>query len=169
MGRVIDVGAGKNPAPVATDTLDKRPCADYQADLEDEWPLPDNSADGVIARHVVEHLNDPEHFFSEAARVLVVDGWLRVTVPLGEDAKTDHDHETEWRYCTPEQFSRSHRRGWDPDVPLDLVDREIKTWLGGPFRFVSPLLQLASRRWPAWAAHRCYAGELTATFRRVKS
>lgn len=165
--RVLDVGAGENPAPEATVTLDQRDCADYQADITESWPLADNSVNRVVARHVLEHVADPAHVFREAGRVLVGGGSFVVTVPLGEDALTDHDHAAVWRYCTPEQFSRPDQRPWDPDVPFRLVRRDIETRLGGPLEPLTPLFRWTERHWPAWAAHRCYAGELTAVFRRV--
>lgn len=166
--RVLDVGAGENPVPEATVTLDQRECADYQADIErEEWPLADGSVDVVVARHVLEHVADPAHVFREAGRVLVDGGFFAVTVPLGEDAHTDHDHETAWRYHTPRQFCQREQRPWDPDVPFRLVRREIETWLGGPLAPLTPLFRAAERLWPAWAAHRCFAGELTAVYRRV--
>jgi SAM-dependent methyltransferase len=165
--RVLDIGAGEYPVPEATATLDQRPVADYQADIEDDWPLPDNSVDHVVARHVLEHVSDPAHVFREAGRVLVTGGSFRITVPLGEDAHTDHDHETVWRYCTPEQFCVDQQRPWDPDVPFRLMRREIETRLGGPLRPLTPLFRWAEQYWPAWAAHRCFAGELTAVFMRV--
>lgn len=167
---VLDVGAGEDPDPRATETLDIQPPADHIADLETEWPVETASIDYIIATHVVEHLSDPVHFFQEAGRVLEADGKLEVTVPLGEDALTDHDHETVWRFCTPEQFSRSHRRAWDPEVPFELEGRRLRIWGMGPETvWTSPLAQLAAEMWPAWVAHRAPAGELTARYRRVES
>lgn len=168
MSRVLDVGAGENPVPEADVTLDRRPVADYEADISGDWPLPENSVDHVVARHVVEHVAEPAHVFREAARVLTAGGTFRVTVPLGEDAHTDHDHETAWRYCTPEQFCRDRQRPWDPDVPFVLQQRRIETRLGGPLAPLTPVFRWTERHWPAWAAHRCFAGELTAVYRRVE-
>lgn len=166
--RVLDVGAGDNPVPGATDTLDVRECADYQADLNDDWPLTGASVDTVVARHVVEHLEDTAHFFAEAGRVLRDDGILRITVPLGEDAVTDLDHKHEWTYATPEQFCQEQQRPWDPDTEFVLLGRDLKTWLGGPLSRLSPLFRTTEKYWPAWAARRCYAGRLTAVYRRVE-
>lgn len=131
-------------------------------------PFSDESVWKIEARHGVEHLADLAAFFAECARVLKPGGTLTVTVPLGANARTDNDHETVWTYETPEQYSRLHRRPWDPDVPFDLVNRDVRTWLGGPLAPLSPLFRAASRIWPAWAAERCYAGELTAVYRRCE-
>jgi SAM-dependent methyltransferase len=40
------------------------------------WPLEDNSIDLCYSSHVVEHLSDPDAFFSEARRVLKNGGYL---------------------------------------------------------------------------------------------
>lgn len=167
---VLDVGAGEDPDMRATETLDIQPPADHVADLEAEWPIETASVHYIIANHVVEHLDDIRHFFAEAGRVLEPDGKLEVTVPLGEDALTDHDHETVWRFCTPEQFCRQQQRPWDPAVPFELKARRLRVWGMGPETvWTSPLAKLAAELWPAWVAHRAPAGELTARYRRVES
>lgn len=143
---------------------------DVVADLTaTPWEFaPENSVEVIEARHVVEHLDDRAAFFEEAARVLQPGGELRIAVPLGSNYDTDSDHKGRpWTWRTPEQFSQSHRRQWDPDVPLELVDRSVDVWFGGPLSKASPLLRLAARQWPDWAVHRCFAGELEAVYRRV--
>lgn len=163
---VLDVGAGREPDARADETLDIRPPADHVADLTDEWPIETDSIGCVIASHVVEHLDDPAHFFAEAGRVLVRGGTLEVTVPLGSDALTDHDHATVWRYATPEQFCRRQQRAWDPRTDFVLLNRHLSAWGGGPERIVwdTPLGDVLAQTWPAWAAHRCPHGELTAVY-----
>jgi SAM-dependent methyltransferase len=50
--------------------------------LKDEhWPLPDDSADLCICDHVLEHLQNPDQFFSEARRVLKLGGYICVRTP----------------------------------------------------------------------------------------
>ncbi|MFD1526045.1 MULTISPECIES: class I SAM-dependent methyltransferase [Halobacteriales] len=143
---------------------------DLVLDLTDyPWtPFEDDSVTYIEARHGLEHLADPTAFFEECARVLRSGGTLEITVPLGVNARMDNDHETKWTYETPEQYSAPDRRPWDPEVPFELVDRNVRTWLGGPLAPLTPLFQAAARRWPAWAAARCYGGELTAVYRRVE-
>lgn len=143
---------------------------DIVADLaETPWEfVPADGAEVIEARHVVEHLEDRAAFFRAAAAALRPFGALRITVPLGANFDTDSDHVgPAWTWRTPEQFSQSHRRPWDPDVPLDLVSREVDVWFGGPFSKASPLLRLAAHKWPDWASTRCFAGELTAVYRKV--
>ena len=73
-GRVI--GLDVDPAGAANPYLDEfRP-------LEDRcWPLPDSSADLVLADNVIEHLPAPEDFFIEARRVLKGGGSLCIRTP----------------------------------------------------------------------------------------
>lgn len=164
---VVDVGAGANPHPAADLTVDQRPCADRQTDLETEWPLDTASADRVIARHVLEHLDDPAHAFEEAARVLRDGGRFEIVVPLGHDAAADPDHKTVWTWKTPIVFCSKRGRGWDPEVPFRLLAREPRGLrFAGPLGALSPLLKWAGRRWPAWACWRCYDGEVIARYRR---
>ena len=47
-----------------------------QHDARAEWPLADSSADLVIAILILEHIEDLETFFAEAARVLIQRGKL---------------------------------------------------------------------------------------------
>ena len=45
------------------------------------WPLPEDSADVCVCDHVLEHLEDPHKFFSEARRVLRLGGYLCIRTP----------------------------------------------------------------------------------------
>lgn len=163
---MIDIGAGPDPDPRATITADIRAPADVLIDARKAWPFGTNSVTGIVASHLVEHLADPTRFFQEAGRVLKPRGWLEVSVPLGSDAVTDLDHEQVWRYATPEQFCRQAQRPWDPDTSFELISRDLDVWGYGPEAFWNTTpMQLLADVAPAWAAHRCPAGELTATFR----
>lgn len=143
--------------------------ADELYDITDiPWPWPDGVFERIEAHQLVEHLPDRVAFFAEAARVLATDGELVISVPLGRNAITDDDHETNWGYATPEQFCQEQRRPWDPDVPFVLVERDLPhLQLGGPLGPLSPMLHSLARRWPDWAAYRCYVGVLEARYRRV--
>jgi 2-polyprenyl-3-methyl-5-hydroxy-6-metoxy-1,4-benzoquinol methylase len=53
-----------------------------QADLDGGLvPLPDRSADVVVAAETIEHLENPRAFVRELARVTKADGWIIVTTP----------------------------------------------------------------------------------------
>lgn len=166
-GDVIDLGAGENPDARADATADIRPVADYRVDLDAEWPWPQRSLSGVIARHVLEHVADVSHFFAEAGRVLQDGGWLEVTVPLGKNALADDDHERVWQWTTPTHYCRERQRGWDPETAFVLVGRELNADLQGVLAPLNPLFRVVARVSPGEAAYRCSAGELTATYRRV--
>ncbi|MHB8780180.1 MAG: class I SAM-dependent methyltransferase [Candidatus Geothermincolia bacterium] len=52
-----------------------------QADLNQGIPLPDRSVDLAVNKFLLEHLSDPERFFSEVARVLRPQGLLVLLAP----------------------------------------------------------------------------------------
>lgn len=170
MSRIVDLGAGDDPDDRATETVDLYCEADHRFDLGAEWELADESVDGLIANHVLEHL-DAEHFFREAGRVLEDGGFLEVTLPVGRDARADPTHRNHWTYWTPRMYCRTHRaeadRPWDTETAFVLTDREIDLWLLGPFARLSPLFNALSQQWPHWGVERCGSGELTARYRRV--
>lgn len=63
---------------------DKNTDLDVAADMDHRWPFMDNSFKIVFASHVLEHAKNPVHFISEAYRVTVQGGTVRLNVP---DAK----------------------------------------------------------------------------------
>jgi SAM-dependent methyltransferase len=70
IGLDVDIAGSNNPM------LD-----DFHRLGNDLWPLENKSVDLVIADHVIEHLPNPEMFFSEAKRVLVQGGYLCLRTP----------------------------------------------------------------------------------------
>jgi len=166
---VLNLGAGGDThAEQWNVDREALPGIDEVVDLDDHpWPWDRSSFMAVRTRHVLEHLADPAHFFAEAGRVVKPGGMLRVVLPLGEWTHTDLDHEHRWEWNTPRQFCVDAQRPWDPETDWRLVRRELETHLGGPLAPLTPLWQWAERHWPTWAAHRCFAGELTAVYRRV--
>lgn len=163
--RVLDIGAGHNPDSRSTETVDVNAPADHDFDLDEDWPIETASVDGIVANHVVEHL-DASHVFAEAGRILRDDGWFELTVPLGENARTDPDHVQEWTFGTPARYCCDRQESWDDDTVFQMVDRSVEARLGGPLELYTPLFQLCTRWWPGWVADRCYQGELTARYRR---
>lgn len=51
------------------------------ADLNEDWPVGDDTADVVIAMMIIEHLFDPFHAFAEIARILKPGGLAFVNLP----------------------------------------------------------------------------------------
>lgn len=167
--RVVDLGAGANPDPRATETVDlHHPHADHEFDLTEEWPFEDASIEMFTAHHVFEHLPEPGHVMQEIARCLVDGGVLELTVPLGINADSDPDHTHQWTYDTPEIVvgDFKNERYWDTRVPLRLVHRDLDVQLKGPLGPLSPLYQKLSEWWPKWTAYNCDHGTLTATYVR---
>lgn len=89
---LLDVGAhgGEFAATMARNgysvtALDAEPRGSFQpfisADANGAWPLASGSFDAVTAWQVLEHLENPHHFFREAHRVLKEDGLLFLAVP----------------------------------------------------------------------------------------
>jgi 2-polyprenyl-3-methyl-5-hydroxy-6-metoxy-1,4-benzoquinol methylase len=95
-GIVVDVGCGigrflEYAGEVASDYIGVdvvrhpglSPDAEFhRADLDYEpIPLPDDSADIVVALETIEHLESPRSFCRELARVLKPGGWLVLSTP----------------------------------------------------------------------------------------
>jgi len=53
----------------------------HETDLNGNWPLPDGAADLLVALEVIEHLENPRHFFREITRVLRPGGYGFVSTP----------------------------------------------------------------------------------------
>lgn len=51
------------------------------ADVEEKWPYKDAQFDVVTATEIIEHVVNPDHFLSEAKRVLEKNGYLVITTP----------------------------------------------------------------------------------------
>jgi len=73
-GRVI--GLDVDPAGETNPLVDE-----FRLLKDSHWPMEDNSADLVLCDWVLEHLETPEHFFSEAKRVLKNNGHLCIRTP----------------------------------------------------------------------------------------
>jgi SAM-dependent methyltransferase len=52
-----------------------------KADLNEDYPLPDNAFDAVIAMMVIEHLFDPFHSFQEVFRIARPGGRIFINLP----------------------------------------------------------------------------------------
>lgn len=98
---VLELGAGANPAPSSTATLDIREDLSY-VDYPginiaiDRWPFADGSVNRVLAHHVLEHVPPDRisHVLGELDRVLAVGGTAEILLPHAGSwaAQTDLTH-----------------------------------------------------------------------------
>lgn len=52
-----------------------------QTDLNGIWPLEDNSIDVLFSLEVIEHIENPRHFFREISRILKINGIAFISTP----------------------------------------------------------------------------------------
>jgi len=112
----VDLCGGINPRPgfLALDRQAESADARLLAcDLNEPWPLPDNSVGVIRAFDALEHLRDPVHTMNEAWRVLAPGGFLLTHTPStdGRGAFCDPTHVSFWnhlsfRYYTDHDFAR---------------------------------------------------------------
>jgi 2-polyprenyl-3-methyl-5-hydroxy-6-metoxy-1,4-benzoquinol methylase len=53
----------------------------YACDLNGVWPLKQGGVSLAVALEVIEHLENPRHFFRELNRILVIDGYVFISMP----------------------------------------------------------------------------------------
>jgi GT2 family glycosyltransferase len=63
------------------DSLGHKSKADVVADITRPMPFKDGSYDGIIARHILEHMIDPVKFLKECKRILKKNGDIFIAVP----------------------------------------------------------------------------------------
>lgn len=142
---VIDLGCGPNkraPADIGVD-IREYDDVDVVADVEGGLPLDTDSADRVLAYHVLEHVDDLPGVMAELHRVLRDGGVLEGKVPhyQDSDAYTDPTHR---QYFTAHTFDY-----WDPSTEYGAMEyfdcefaiercervRRVQIWKSRPVRF----------------------------------
>lgn len=104
------------------------------------WPWEDGAFSEIIAEHIIEHLDDQEMALRECSRVLKPGGIARIAVPMGQNYRTDPDHNLNiaWEWDTPEMFCG--KRPWDVDVGLEVLGKStslavhVPGLVGGVYR-----------------------------------
>ena len=96
-GMRVDIGSGPDGPPAGFVSLDR------PTDLEEPWPLEDESVAVLRANHVLEHLESPAHAMNEIWRVLKPGGVAVITVPdaASAGAAAHPEHKSFW---VPESF-----------------------------------------------------------------
>lgn len=170
--RVIDVGAGGDPDPRATETADLyHDGCDHQFDVREQWPIDDSSVDGLIARHVLEHIphRDLPVVFDEAARVLRPGGWFEIRVPVGTDADADPTHTADWGWRTIDRYLDDATH-WITTPPFDLEEKRLRAWMCNAMWPLSPLIRAGARLHPCefWYEFPGATGEIVMTLRSAE-
>lgn len=85
--------------------------ADIVADLNGPWLFMDDSVGVIRAYHLLEHLDDPIHFFNEAYRVLAPGGFLLLEVPSvkGDGAFADPTHKKFFNLLSFEYYTNERQ------------------------------------------------------------
>ena len=80
--KILDIGCSNNKIKGAIGLdRDRNSQADIICELEKTIPLKTNSADLVYCKHLLEHLDDPEHLIREIYRISKSGARLIVEVP----------------------------------------------------------------------------------------
>lgn len=122
-GLVLDLGCGGkkiHPKAVGVDIRPKGTMGvgynsmfasngDMEADVCDLKELKDGSVDGILAKHLLEHILRPIPAIKEWGRVLKDGGKLVIIVP-------------DWRYCEAISCDPSHVAAYTPDSLRDIIE-----------------------------------------------
>jgi O-antigen biosynthesis protein len=84
---------------------------DITCNLEERWPIEDNSVGVVRAYDAIEHMRDPIHTMNEAWRVLAHGGFMFILVPTtdGVGAWCDPTHRSFWNLRSFDYYTREDR------------------------------------------------------------
>ncbi|MDO8634101.1 MAG: class I SAM-dependent methyltransferase [archaeon] len=122
----LEIGCGARPTTpdwygikgnISTIHTDKNPQTKEikQLDIEKVFPYKDNTFDYIIARHVIEHLDDPHYTINECHRILKKGGTLIVEVP---------------HYSSVMAYSLDHKRFFSTEAFNDYTENNTTTISG---------------------------------------
>jgi len=101
---ILDFGCKNSKAKEAVGVdINPNSSADIVHDLDmAPYPFPDNHADLIYAKQILEHLNNPKILIQEAYRILKPGGKLIIEVPHFSNsyAYGDPDHKRQFTYFT---------------------------------------------------------------------
>lgn len=121
-GKVLDLGCGGQKIHPNAIGVDIRPrgtmgvgynsthasAGDIEADSTDLHMVPSGSIDGILAKHLLEHIIRPIPALKEWARILKEGGKLVIIVP-------------DWRFCEAIACDPSHTAAYTPDSLKDII------------------------------------------------
>lgn len=145
----INLGAGERPLSGWTNQdLYPGEAIDLVFDLDQDWPIADNSVDEYHCSHTLEHLKDIIHFFREVQRTLKPMGTISIQVPHGFTTAAMADP-THIRPIFPETFAsftydRQENKSWNPQHDPSRF----------PYQFIITSIELVAAKWvrhlPLW-------------------
>lgn len=121
---LYDVCCWKNKVSPDFVGVDISTGADLVCDLNQDWPMKDNSAGVIYARDALEHLRDAKRTMSEIHRVLAPGGWLISDTPStdGRGAFQDPTHVSFWNSNSFWYYTQAN----------------VAKYIGSPVRFQCP-------------------------------
>lgn len=125
----VDIGGGLNPYPGYV-TIDLREGADFQHDLNEGIPLPNNSVGVLNASHILEHLHDKKKIMSEIHRVLAHGGWAFIEVPStdGRGAFQDPTHVSYWNENSFLYYTDAYLANFIDNKNIRFQSFRLETW-----------------------------------------
>ena len=110
---IIDFGCkiGKMAGAIGVD-IDPATQADVIHDLNRfPYPFPDNHADKIYAKHIIEHLDSPREFIEEIYRILKPGGlaWIETPHFSSHSAYADPEHKLYFSYFMFRELTKKLR------------------------------------------------------------
>jgi SAM-dependent methyltransferase len=109
---------------------------DIMANLDEPWPLEDNSVGIIRAQDAIEHLKDPIHTMNEIHRVLAQGGFAFIMVPStdGRGAFQDPTHVSFWNQNSFWYYTKeSHRMYGRGKINARFQTRSLRTFFPNEF------------------------------------
>ncbi len=158
---VYNLGSGKQdfPGVTAVDWVDS-PNVKIKHDLDVfPWPIPDNSADAILAFHYIEHTNELFKVFNEINRIGKNGCKVLIEVPhfRASSAFKDPTHKHFFTAKTIQYFCRNNHTytdlpfkfklvdisiGWPADNSKNPIKKWIKKWLKSHLDFYDNFLYM---------------------------
>jgi len=130
----IDICCGNNK-PLGYIGVDKMESADITCDLNERFPLEDNSVGVIKATDAIEHLRDPIHTMNECYRVLAHGGWLMIDVPStdGRGAFQDPTHVSFFNSNSFWYYTKKQYADFVPDIKCRFQEQRIVNYIPTKF------------------------------------